>query len=48
MDIDLKLRLVARTTLIDEILLNCRDSVEGGHQGSVRTLHRVKSNFYWT
>ena len=48
MDEDLKLRLVVPTTLIDTILLNCHESVEGGHQGIVRTLHRVKSDYYWT
>ena len=47
LDEDLKLRLVAPTTLIDEILLNCHDSVEGIHQGIVRTFHLVKSDFYW-
>ena len=36
------------TTLIDEILLNCHNSIEGGHQGIVRTYHRVKSDYYWT
>ena len=41
-DEDMKLRLVVPTTLIDEILLNCHDSIEGGHQGIVRTCHRVK------
>ena len=39
MDEDLKLRLVISTTPIDEILLNFHDSVEGGHQGIVRTFH---------
>ena len=44
---DLRLRLVVPTTLIDEILLNCHDSIEGGHQGIVRTYHRVKADYYW-
>ena len=44
-DKDLKLRLVISTTLIDEILLNCHDSVEGGNQGIVRTFQRVKSDY---
>ena len=45
-DEDLKLRLVVPTTLIDAHLLNCHDSMEGGHQGIVKTFHRVKSDFY--
>ena len=48
MDEALKLRLVVPTTLINEILLNCHEYVEGGRQGIVRTIHRVKSSFYWT
>lgn len=44
----MKLRLVVPTNLIDETLLNCHDTMEGGHQGIVRTFHRVKSDFYWT
>ena len=31
----------------DEILLNCHDSIEGGHQGIVRTFHKVKTDYYW-
>ena len=46
MDEDLKLRLIFPTTLIDEILLNCHNSVNGGHQGIVKTFHRMKSDFY--
>ena len=38
---DIKLRLVIPTTLVDEILYNCHDSIEGGHQGIVRTDHKV-------
>ena len=48
MEEDLNLRLVVSTTLIDEVLHNCHDSVEGGHQGIVRRFHRVKTEFYWT
>ena len=44
---DLRLRLVVPTTQIDEILLNCHDSIEVGHQGIVRTYHRVKADYYW-
>ena len=44
----MKLRLVVPTNLIDETLLNCHDTMGGGHQGIVRTFHRVKSDFYWT
>ena len=44
----IQLRLVVSTTMIDETMLNCHDSVEGGHEGIVRTFHRVKSDFYLT
>ncbi|KAE8905050.1 hypothetical protein PF005_g21588 [Phytophthora fragariae] len=46
-DDELKLRLVVPTTLIDEVLLNCHNSLEGGHQGMVRTYHRVRADYYW-
>ena len=32
MDEYLNLKLIVRTTLIDKILVNCHDSVEGGYQ----------------
>ncbi|KAE9018763.1 hypothetical protein PR001_g14044 [Phytophthora rubi] len=41
------LRLVVPTTMVQEILQNCHDSLEGGHQGIVRTYHRVKADYYW-
>ncbi|KAG3104158.1 hypothetical protein PI125_g13654 [Phytophthora idaei] len=41
------LRLVVPTTMIQEVLQNCHDSLEGGHQGVVRTFQRVKSDYYW-
>ncbi|POM70018.1 LOW QUALITY PROTEIN: Hypothetical protein PHPALM_13626 [Phytophthora palmivora] len=43
----LNLRLVVPTTMVDEVLQNCHNSVEGGHQGIVRTYHRVKSDYYF-
>ncbi|KAE9284006.1 hypothetical protein PR003_g26974 [Phytophthora rubi] len=46
-DDELKLRLVVPTTLIDEILQSCHNSLEGGHQGMVRTYHRVRADYYW-
>ncbi|KAE8980835.1 hypothetical protein PR001_g24180, partial [Phytophthora rubi] len=46
-DDELKLRLVVPTTLIDEVLQNCHNSLEGGHQGMVRTYHRVRADYYW-
>ena len=46
-DDNFTLRLVVPTTMIDEILYNCHNSIEGGHQGVVRTFHRVKAEFYW-
>ena len=48
MDEDLKLRLIVPTTLTDEILHNCHDSVKVGHKGIVRTVHRVKHDYYYT
>ena len=44
---DIKTRLVIPTTLVDEILLTGRDSIEGGHQGIVRAYHKVKTDYYW-
>ncbi|KAG2762008.1 hypothetical protein PC116_g21196 [Phytophthora cactorum] len=41
-----KLRLMVPTTMIQEVLQNCHDSLEGGHQGVVRTFQRVKSNYF--
>ncbi|POM73948.1 Reverse transcriptase [Phytophthora palmivora] len=43
----LDLRLVVLTTMVDDVLQNCHNSMEGGHQGIVRTYHRVKSDYYW-
>ncbi|OWZ10328.1 reverse transcriptase [Phytophthora megakarya] len=40
------LRLVVSTTMIQEVLHNCHDSIEGGHQGVVRSYHRVKHDYY--
>ncbi|GMF63436.1 unnamed protein product [Phytophthora fragariaefolia] len=42
-----QLRLVIPTTMIDEVLQSCHDSIEGGHQGITRTFHRVKKDYYW-
>ncbi|GMF58925.1 unnamed protein product [Phytophthora fragariaefolia] len=33
--------------MIEEVLPNCHNSIEGGHQGIVRTYHRVKTDYYW-
>ncbi|GMG18127.1 unnamed protein product [Phytophthora fragariaefolia] len=41
------LRLVVLTTMVQEVLQSCHDSLEGGHQGIVRTFHRVKADYYW-
>ncbi|GMF63143.1 unnamed protein product [Phytophthora fragariaefolia] len=46
-ELGLTLRLVVPTTMIDEVLQNCHNSIEGGHQGIVRTYHRVKTDYYW-
>ncbi|OWY93643.1 hypothetical protein PHMEG_00036886 [Phytophthora megakarya] len=44
---ELSLRLVVPTTMIQEVLQNCHDSIEGGHQGVVRSYQKVKLNYYW-
>ncbi|OWY96578.1 reverse transcriptase [Phytophthora megakarya] len=33
--------------MIQEVLQNCHDSLEGGHQGIARTFYRVKLDYYW-
>ncbi|OWZ13657.1 LOW QUALITY PROTEIN: reverse transcriptase [Phytophthora megakarya] len=33
--------------MIQEILQNCHDSLEGGHQDIARTFYRVKLDYYW-
>ncbi|GMF45040.1 unnamed protein product [Phytophthora fragariaefolia] len=42
-----QLRLVIPTTVINEVLQSCHDSIEGGHQGITRSFHRVKEDYYW-
>ncbi|GMF51331.1 unnamed protein product [Phytophthora fragariaefolia] len=44
---DISLRLVVPTTMADEVLHSCHNSIEGDHQGIVRTFHRVKAELYW-
>ncbi|KAE8881851.1 hypothetical protein PF003_g34085 [Phytophthora fragariae] len=41
------MRLVVPSTMVQEVLQSCHDSLEGGHQGITRTYHRVKSDYYW-
>ncbi|KAE9270761.1 hypothetical protein PR003_g30720, partial [Phytophthora rubi] len=41
------MRLVVPSTMVQEVLQSCHDSLEGGHQGINRTYHRVKSDYYW-
>ncbi|OWZ13983.1 LOW QUALITY PROTEIN: reverse transcriptase [Phytophthora megakarya] len=43
---DAMLRLVLPTTMIPEILQNCHDSLEGGHQCIARTFYKVKLDYY--
>ncbi|OWZ02306.1 reverse transcriptase [Phytophthora megakarya] len=43
---ELSLRLVVPTTMIQEVLQNCHVSIEGGHQGVVRSYQRVKHDYY--
>ncbi|OWZ02575.1 reverse transcriptase [Phytophthora megakarya] len=33
--------------MIQEVLQNCHDSLEGGYQGIARTFYRVKLDYYW-
>ncbi|OWZ01024.1 hypothetical protein PHMEG_00027667 [Phytophthora megakarya] len=40
------LRLVVLSTMIQEVLQNCHDSLEGGHQGIAWTFYRVKLDYY--
>ncbi|OWZ04243.1 reverse transcriptase [Phytophthora megakarya] len=44
---EMSLRLVVPTTMIQEVLHNCHDSIEGGHQGVVRSYQKVKHDYYW-
>ncbi|OWZ00787.1 LOW QUALITY PROTEIN: hypothetical protein PHMEG_00027949 [Phytophthora megakarya] len=44
---DAMLCLVVPSTMIQEVLQNCHDSLERGHQGIARTFYRVKLDFYW-
>ncbi|OWZ06037.1 LOW QUALITY PROTEIN: reverse transcriptase [Phytophthora megakarya] len=39
------LRLVVPTTMIQEVI--CHDSLEGGHQGIVRTYDKTRRDYYW-
>ncbi|POM80255.1 LOW QUALITY PROTEIN: Reverse transcriptase, partial [Phytophthora palmivora] len=41
------LRLVVPSTMVQEVLQNCHDSLEGGHQGIVRTFNRIRQVYYW-
>ncbi|KAE8896010.1 hypothetical protein PF003_g20028 [Phytophthora fragariae] len=41
------MRLVLPSTMVQEVLQSCHDSLEGGHQGINRTYHRVKADYYW-
>ncbi|KAG3052932.1 hypothetical protein PI124_g23815 [Phytophthora idaei] len=34
--------------MAQEVLQNCHDSLEGGHQRVVRTYQRVKKDYYWS
>ncbi|GMF42351.1 unnamed protein product [Phytophthora fragariaefolia] len=40
-------RLMVPTAMVQEVLQSCPDSLEGGHQGNVRTFHRVNADYYW-
>ncbi|GMF15557.1 unnamed protein product [Phytophthora fragariaefolia] len=47
---DISLRLVVPITMVDEVpppsCHHSLESLEGGHQGIVRTFHRIKAEFY--
>ncbi|OWZ18861.1 hypothetical protein PHMEG_0006989 [Phytophthora megakarya] len=40
-------RLVVPIIMIQEVLHNCHESIEGGRQGVVRSYQRVKHDYYW-
>ncbi|OWZ07625.1 reverse transcriptase [Phytophthora megakarya] len=44
---EMSLILVVPTTMIQDVLYNCHDSIEGGHQGVVRPYQKVKHYYYW-
>ncbi|OWY95518.1 reverse transcriptase, partial [Phytophthora megakarya] len=44
---DAMLRLVVPSTMIQEGLQNCHDSLEGDHQGIDQTFYRLKLDYYW-
>ncbi|GMF22525.1 unnamed protein product [Phytophthora fragariaefolia] len=44
---EIALRLVVPTTMVQEVLQNCHDALEGAHQGVVRTYQRVKLDYFW-
>ncbi|GMF55417.1 unnamed protein product [Phytophthora fragariaefolia] len=44
---EITLRLVVPTTMIQDVLQTCHDSLEGGHQGVVRTYQRTKLDYFW-
>ncbi|KAE8905220.1 hypothetical protein PF003_g11049 [Phytophthora fragariae] len=41
------MRLVVSSTMVQEVLQSCHDSLEGGHQDINRTYHRVKTYYVW-
>ncbi|OWZ07126.1 reverse transcriptase [Phytophthora megakarya] len=41
------LRLVVLTTVIQEVLQNCHDSLESDHPGIARTFYQAKVDYYW-
>ncbi|OWZ05562.1 LOW QUALITY PROTEIN: reverse transcriptase [Phytophthora megakarya] len=43
---EMLLRLVP-TTMIQEVLHNCHDSIERGHQGVAHSYPKVKHDYYW-
>ncbi|GMF50585.1 unnamed protein product [Phytophthora fragariaefolia] len=46
LETEIALRLVVPTTMIQEVLQNCHDSLEGGHQDVVHTYQRVKLDYF--
>ncbi|OWY90426.1 hypothetical protein PHMEG_00041450 [Phytophthora megakarya] len=44
---EMSLRFVVPTTMIQEMLHNCHDSIEGGHQGVARSYQSLKHDYYW-
>ena len=43
----MRLRLVIPSTLQSDVLHHVHTSLEGGHQGILRTFEKIRKQFYW-